>query len=267
MFQQATVMIGQYRPLVSFMHSLDARAKVLPILLVLILLLLTNSWLFSISMLILIACSLYFAGVDKKICQENLKPILYFILFTAGYHLLFSGKETEPLFRLFSFSLYKGAIISAGYYSLRLVLFLSTAFLITLTCSPSQLSEAITKLLRPLKIVKFPLSDFSLLLFISLRFIPILYDEYQTVKNAQQMRGVKYTGSFIKKILNLKSLLIPLLLSAIRRADELADALQARGYDSNKERTFFTTDSFSYRDTSFLILSLVTISLLFYWVG
>ncbi len=267
MFQQATVMIGQYRPLTSFMHSIDARVKVLPILLVLILLLLTNTWLFSISMLSLVGCSLYFAGVDKIIVKENVKPIFYFILFTAGYHLLFSGRETEPLFTIFNMSLYKGAVISAGYYSLRLILFLSTAFLITLTCSPSQLAEAITKLLRPLKVFKFPLSDFSLLLFISLRFIPILYDEYQTVKNAQRIRGVKYTGSFIRKILNLKSLLIPLFLSAIRRADELADALQARGYDSHKERTFYTTDSLSYKDISFLLGSLLTISLLFYFVG
>ena len=267
MFQQAKVMIGQYRPIISFMHAIDARAKILPILLLLILHLLTDSWLFSISMLALVLISLYFSGVDQKIAKENSIPIFYFILFTAGYHLLFSGRDSEALFTIFNISLYKGAVVSAFYYSLRLVLFLFTVFFITLTCSPSQLSEAITKLLRPLKMLKFPLSDFSLLLFISLRFIPILYDEYNTIKNAQRIRGVKYQGSFISKILNLKSLLIPLFLSSIRRADELADALQVRGYDSRKERTFYTTSKLSYIDISFLSLSLITISLLFYLVA
>ncbi len=267
MFQKIPIMIGQYRPLNSYMHAIDTRVKILPIVLLLILILFSSSILFYSIILALIILFLAYSGVNKTILKENLKPLLFFIAFTSGYHFLFTGKETEVLFSLFNITLYKGAVVSAFYYSLRLVLFLSAAFFVTLTCSPSELSEAITKLLRPLKVFKFPLSDFSLILFISLRFIPILYEEFHNIKNAQQMRGVKFTGSFISKILNLKPIVIPLFLSAIRRADELSEALLVRGYNSKGERTFYSTHQLSYIDISFLILTLSFITVLYYFIG
>lgn len=267
MFQKIPVMIGQYRPLSSYMHAIDARVKILPILLLLILLLVTDSIFFYLTMIVLLIPLLYYSGVNLQIAKENLKPVFFFILFTSAYHLLFSGKESEVLFTLFNVSLYKGALVAAFYYSLRLFLFLSAAFFITLTCSPSELSEAVTKLLRPLKIFKFRLSDFSLILFISLRFIPILYEEFNNVRNAQKIRGVKFSGSLISKILSLKSLLIPLFLSAIRRADALSEALIVRGYDSKKARTFYSTHQLSYLDISFLILYVLIITVLFYYIG
>ncbi len=267
MLFNSSAMIGQYRPLESYMHAIDARVKILPVLLLLILILFTDSTIFYLSMLLLISALLFYSGVDKQIAKDNFKPLLLFVAFTSVYHLVFSGRESEVLFTLFSVSLYKGAVLSAVYYSLRLLLFLSAAFFITLTCSPSELSEAVTKLLRPLKVLKFPLSDFSLILFISIRFIPILYEEFNTIKNAQKIRGVDFSGSFITKILNLKSLLIPLFLSAIRRADALSEALMVRGYNSANTRTFYTTHYLSYIDIIFLTLSVSFIIILYYFIG
>ncbi len=267
MFQKIPVTIGQYRPLSSFMHAIDTRAKVLPILLLLILLLFTDSLMFSGAMLFLIVVFLFYSGVDEDIAKKNLKPLLFFILFTSGYHLLFSGKDSEILFTFFNISLYKGAVTAAFYYSLRLVLFLSAAFFITLTCSPSEIAEAATKLLRPLKVFKFPLSDFSLILFISLRFIPILYEEFNNIKNAQRIRGVKFSGSLIAKILSLKSLIIPLFLSAVRRADDLSDALMVRGYNSHKTRTIYSTHQLNFLDISFFTLTVSCITVLYYFIG
>lgn len=267
MFQRIPVMIGQYRPLNSSMHDLDARVKIIPIILLLTLILFSNSTLYYISMILLVGGLLANSGLNSKIIKENGKLLLYFIAFTSIYHLLFSGRETEVIFSLFQFSLYKGAISSALFYSLRLVLFIISAFFITLTCSPSELSDSITKLLKPLKLLKFPLSDFSLILFISLRFIPILYEEFLTIKNAQKMRGVNFNGSFITKILNLKSILIPLFLSTIRRADTLSESLMVRGYNSKLNRTFYKTTFLTPADFGFLFSSLIIISITFYFIG
>ena len=267
MFQRIPVMIGQYRPLSSYMHDLDARVKIIPVIMLLTLILISSSTIFYITMIFFIAVCLAYSGVNSQIIKENGKPLLYFIAFTSTYHILFSGRDTGVLFSFSIFTLYKGAISSAFYYSLRLVLFLTSAFFITLTCSPSELADSITKLLRPLKVIKFPLSDFSLILFISLRFIPILYEEFLTIKNAQKVRGVNFNGSFITKILNLKSILIPLFLSAIRRADMLSESLLVRGYNSQANRTFYKTHFLKPIDIGFLISTSIVILISFYFIG
>ena len=104
-------------------------------------------------------------------------------------------------------------------------------------------------------------------MFISLRFIPILYEEFQNIKNAQRIRGVTFSGSFISKILDLKSLLIPLFLSSIRRADALSDALIVRGYNSRENRTFYSTHKLSYIDIVFLLLAISFIIIFYYFIG
>jgi energy-coupling factor transport system permease protein len=240
MNQTGPVLLGQYRPLDSFLHRLDARAKLLPVLLVLVLALMTASMLFYALILFTLIVSLLAAGVGVKAMLRNFQPMLLLVLITSLYHLVFSGQGTEIQFTVFGWGLRSGALQSAAFYSLRLILFISIAFLITLTNSPSELAEAFTKLLRPLRYFKVPVNDLGLIVFTAIRFIPILYEEFLAIRNAQTIRGVDFTGNFVTRIKRSTFLLIPVFVAAIGRADELAVAIEARGYDSQRERTVYT---------------------------
>ena len=261
------VMIGQYRPIDSFLHTTDTRAKILPVLSILIFSLLTSSLIFYLLILFLLIVSLLFSGITKESLIKNFKPILYLVLFTSLYHLIFSAPESKPLVTLFGFSLREGAVANALFYSLRLLLFISAAFLITLTSSPSELGEAFAKLCRPLEKLKIPVSDLALILFIALRFIPILYEEFVIIKNAQQIRGVRFTGTLINRIKKTTTIILPVFVAAINRADQLALALEVRGYDSKNVRTFYSRQTFGISDFLFMTGATVLIFSLYYFLG
>lgn len=265
MMQNIPIILGQYRPLDSFLHRLDARAKLLPVLLVLILSLMTDSFLFYIIIQLSLLVSLLSSGIDYKTLARNFKPILIIVLITSLYHLLFSGKDSEIIFQLSFIKLRADALYLAVFYSLRLVIFISIAFLITLTNSPSELGEALYKLLKPLKKFKVPIDDLTLILFIAIRFIPILYNEFNTIKNAQIIRGVNFSGSVFNRIKKTTSVIIPVFVSAIQRADDLALALQVRGYQSGNGRTFYSRSGFGLYEWLFTIGVTIYIAALFYF--
>jgi energy-coupling factor transport system permease protein len=268
MFQKIPVILGQYRPLNSYLHKLDARAKILPICIVLILSLLTDSTLFYLSILALLIISLFLSGIDRKTIWSNFKPILILVVVTSLYHLIFSSTDnSKVLLNIFGWKITQTAVASALFYSLRLVIFISIAFVMTLTSSPSDLGEAFFKLLRPLEKIKLPVNDLALILFIALRFIPILYEEFTAIKNAQIIRGVNFKGSLLNRINKTTSIIIPLFVAATQRADELALALQARGYTGGNDRSFYTNAIFGYREIIFSIMSIVIIGSIYFLIG
>ena len=258
-------MLGQYRPLDSYLHRLDVRAKLLPVMLVLVLSLLTDSFIFYIIIQFSLIGLLLFSGVDYKTLANNFKPILILVLITSLYHLIFSGQDSEIIFQLYFIKFKAKAVYLALFYSLRLVIFISIAFLVTLTNSPSELGEAFTKLFKPFEKLHLPVGDLALILFIAIRFIPILYNEFNTIKNAQIIRGVSFTGSFLRRIKKTTSIIIPVFVSAIQRADELALALQARGYKSGKGRTFYSRSRFGVNEWLFSLAASLFVILLFYY--
>lgn len=264
MFANGPVILGQYRPLDSYLHRLDARAKILPIMLVLILALLTQSFLFYIAILVALVSSLLYSGVGISTLIRNFKPILLLVVITFVYHVLFSGKDSTALLTVSGFSVTREAVHMASFFSLRLVLFVSVAFLMTLTNSPSELAEAVAKLLQPLKKIGIPVNDLALILFIAIRFIPILFEEYNSIKNAQMMRGVTFTGSFISRIRKTTYIMLPVFVAAIGRADDLALAIEARGYRSGEERTFYTRSRFGPTEWMFMIVVSCGIFAVFY---
>jgi energy-coupling factor transport system permease protein len=180
--------------------------------------------------------------------------------------LVFSGKDSEIIFQLSFIKIRDGALYLAMFYSLRLLIFISVAFLITLTNSPSELGEALYKLLKPLKKFKIPIDDLTLILFIAIRYIPILYDEFNNIKNAQVIRGTDFSGSIVNKIKKTTSIIIPVFVSAIQRADDLAMALQVRGYKSGNGRTFYSRSGFRLNEWFFTIGTSVYILTLFYFL-
>jgi energy-coupling factor transport system permease protein len=261
MVQSPPIMLGQYRPLDSFLHRIDARSKMLPILLVLILALVTESFLFYVIMLAALVLALFLSGIDGRSMWRNLKPLVWLVVVTSLYHLVFSGRDTSVLFSVFGWDLTEGAVRTAGFYSLRLILFVSIAFLVTLTSSPSDLAESIARILRPLERLRVPVHDLSMIVFIAIRFIPVLYGEFVAIKNAQIMRGVDFSGSLPSRIRKTTHVLIPVFLAAIQRADDLAMAIAAReGHlredrSWRRRRTYYSRLRFGWPEYGFVLLA------------
>jgi len=267
MFQSSPILLGQYRPLDSFLHRLDTRAKIVPVVLVLILSLLTSSSLFYLSVLALLVAGLLGSGVAPATLVNNFKPILILVLITVLYHVFFSGRDTRTLVEVFGLRITVGSLTRAAFYSLRLVLFVAVAFLVTLTTSPSELADAFARLLKPLQKVHVPVHDLALILFLAIRFIPVLYEEVTTIRNAQMIRGVRFSGSLWHRLRQTVYVVIPVFVAAIQRADELAVAIQARGYPGGNNRTFYCRTRFGPKEWLFVVASSVLVAVTFAWLG
>ena len=253
----APMLLGHYRPLDSYLHRLDARAKLVPVVAVMILGLLTDSILFYLIVLLALLGGLLASGVKPAVIGRNFRPVLILVAITFLYHLVFTGRDSRPVFELFGWALREESLSKATFFSLRLLLFVSVVFLVTLTSSPSDLAEAVAKLLRPLKRIRVPADDIGLVLFIAIRFIPILHEEFLAIRNAQIIRGVDFTGNFIARARKMTSIIVPVLIAAISRADELALAMEARGYRSGAPRTFYTRTRFGYQSALFALSSTI----------
>ena len=263
MLPSTPILLGQYRPLDSYLHRLDARAKMVPVMLVLILALMTHSFLYYIVILASLMASLAWARVGFRSMVSNFKPLIILVAVTALYHLIFSGEGTAVAISLPGWTIYSGGIQQAGFYSLRLVLFITIAFLMTLTSSPSELAEAVVRCLRPLKRIRVPIDDLSLIMFMAIRFIPVLYEEFISIRNAQIVRGVNFSGSFFARIRKTSCIIIPVFVSAIGRADDIAMAIEARGYGRLPNRTTYSRSRFGSREILFAIVSVVFVVVIY----
>jgi len=265
MIENSPVLLGQYRPLNSYLHRLDTRAKIFIVLLILILGLFTDSYLFYFGIMAILLLALTSSGVGHKALVKSFKPMIWLVLVTVAYHLIFSGDDTKTLLNIFGLKLKQGAVDNAVYYTLRLVLFVSIAFLVTLTSSPSDIGDAFAKVIRPLRKFKVPADDLSLILFMAIRFIPVLYEEFVVIKNAQSLRGVDFSGSITNRLRKSTAIIIPVFVAAITRADELAQAIEVRGYGKSSERTYYSHSQFGINEIGFAALSTLVIGALFYF--
>ena len=258
------MLLGQYRPLDSFLHRLDTRAKIIPVLLVLILALFTKSYLFYMTTFAFLIAALLQSGISKNILIDRFKPILWLVAFTLVFHLIFSGEGSQVIFSIFSYELTAGALHYGVFYSLRLILFVSIVFLITLTSSPSELADSLAKIMNPLRKIKLPVDEIALILFIAIRFIPVLYEEFKTIKNAQILRGANFGGSLYNRLRKSSSIIIPVFVATVGRADEIAQAIENRGYGKNRSRTYFSLKKFRLNEIVFSVSSGGMLLALFY---
>lgn len=257
------ILLGQYRPGTSYLHSLDARSKLLAVLAVMVLALMSNAIVFYVVLIAALVVGLGMSGVAGSRILKSFTPILMLVLLTAAFHLIFSGRDSEVLFTVYGWKVRSAAVNAAAFYSLRVILFVASAFLITFTSSPSEMAEALVRVLQPLRRLRVPVNDIGLIVFIAIRFLPILYDEFVTIRNAQIMRGVDFGGSFIVRIRRSSYLLIPVFVAAVGRADDLALAIEARGYDSKARRSIYSEAKFGMRETIFAAVSVGGMVLLF----
>ena len=232
------ITIGQHFPGHSVLHRCDPRLKLVGVIAYIIVLFLASNPLgitLSLGMLVL----LYgVARIPLRLILKSLKPILPIILFTAVLNLFFISGEGEPLVQIWVLRIYREGVNYAVLMATRVVALIAGTSLLTYTTSPIVLTDAIESLLRPLQKLHFPVHELAMMMTIALRFIPTLIDETEKIMNAQKARGAKLdNGKFTERIQALIPILIPLFISAFRRADELAMAMECRCYHGGEGRT------------------------------
>lgn len=232
------ITIGQHFPGHSVLHRCDPRLKLVGVIAYIIVLFLASNPLgitLSLGMLVL----LYgMARIPLRLILKSLKPILPIILFTAVLNLFFISGEGEPLVQIWVLRIYREGVNYAVLMATRVVALIAGTSLLTYTTSPIVLTDAIESLLRPLQKLRFPVHELAMMMTIALRFIPTLIDETEKIMNAQKARGAKLdNGKFTERIQALIPILIPLFISAFRRADELAMAMECRCYHGGEGRT------------------------------
>ena len=248
------VALGQYVEGKSLLHRLDPRFKlVAAILYIVAIFLAKNIWAFVVlyaSALFLIALS----GIPLRILLRSMKPLLIIILFTAVINIFWMKGETL-LVDWWIFHIYLEGIINAFLIVSRIaVLLLVTGVILTYTTTPIALTDGLEQLLAPLKVLHLPVHEFSMMMTIALRFIPTLVEETGKIMNAQKARGADFSsGSLLDRAKSLLPILIPLFISAFRRADELATAMECRCYTGGKGRTRMNVLRAAPRDFLFLL--------------
>ena len=232
------ITIGQHFPGSSLVHRFDPRLKlVLTIAYIAVLFAASNPLGLALSVLFLTAMYLV-AQIPLKMIGRSLKPILPIILFTAVLNIFFVSGEGEPLFRWSFITIYAEGIRYAVIMGVRVAALIAGTSLLTYTTSPIVLTDAIEALLRPLSRLHFPVHELAMMMSIALRFIPTLIEETDKIMNAQKARGAMLdTGKLTDRVKALVPVLIPLFISAFRRADELAMAMECRCYRGGEGRT------------------------------
>lgn len=258
------IAFGQYYPTGSVIHRLDPRAKMIFSLLFMVFIFFVQSYLVYAAIFMFIMGISLIARIPIRSVFKSIKGILFLVVFTALIN-LFVYKTGKVLAHWWIFTITDQGIHFALKMAFRLIFLVMGTAILTLTTTPMELTDAIESLLKPLKYIKVPVHDIAIIMSIALRFIPGLMDETDKIMMAQKARGAKLDhGKFYERIKALLPVLIPLFVSAFRRADELADALDSRCYNATPKRTKMKKLKYNWRDLIGLLIiaALITIILL-----
>lgn len=259
------IAIGQYVPGQSFLHRADPRSKLLFIILFATLVFLANN---AATYAVLVAFSLLVALLSRLslgYILKSLKPVWILILFTVVLQVLIT-KGGAVYFQWGSFTIEEEGVRQAIFISLRLGLLVLISSFLTLTTSPIDLTEGLERLLGPFGRIGVPVHEIALMMSIALRFIPTLMEETDKIIKAQTARGADFSsGNLVRRAKNLVPIAIPLFVSAFRRAEELALAMEARGYRGGVGRTRLNKLAFSWRDVGVAVAGLVLLFVIGWW--
>jgi energy-coupling factor transport system permease protein len=231
------ISIGQFFPADSVIHRLDARVKLAGTIMYIAMLLMVDTlWGYGVAAVVVFSL-VALSRVPFRMLLRALRPIIFILFIAAGIN-LFLTPGTEEIFRWWVFSITREGRDLAVQMALRLTLLVAGSQILTLTTSPIALTDGIEYVLGPLKIIRVPAHDIAMMMTIALRFIPTLADEMDKIMKAQKARGANFeTGSIFKRAKSLVPVLVPLFVSAFKRADELATAMEARCYRGDNGRT------------------------------
>lgn len=242
------VTFGQYYPAQSFAHRLDPRLKLLMLIAYIVALFVAKTF-YGLALCALFAVfAVFISKVPFGAVLRSVKGVIFLLAFTAVLNVFFHGGE-NVLVQWGVIRICLEGVLFAVFLMIRLAFLVIGSALLTLTTTPVSLTDGIESLLKPLTWVKFPVHALALIMSIALRFIPTLIDETNRIISAQKARGADFeSGNIVKRVKAIIPILIPLLISAFRRADELGDAMDARCYTNSPHRTKYKKLTFTWRD-------------------
>lgn len=229
--------LGRYIPLDSIIHRLDPRAKIGAMLILLISIFIPTGFVGYAIMGAVIVMTVFLAKLSLNFVWKAMKPMLFMLVFLMIINILVL-KTGTPLITLWGFTIYSDAIFQTVFIAIRLMLMIMVTTILTATTKPLDLTLGIEDLLKPMQVIKVPAHEIAMMISIALRFIPTLIEETQRIMKAQASRGVDLKeGKLKEKIMAILSLIVPLFVSAFQRAEDLANAMEARGYAPGEKRT------------------------------
>jgi energy-coupling factor transport system permease protein len=231
------ITLGQYFPGNSPLHRMDPRTKILAVCLYITALFLAKWFVSYASLFMALALAVRISKVPVKSIVRGLKPVLFILIFTAVLNLFYTPGE-HVLFQFWVLTVTLEGVYNAFFMVVRIMMLITGTFLLTYTTSPIALTDGLESLLGPLKVIKVPVHELSMMMCIALRFIPTLIEETDKIMSAQKARGADFeTGKLMERVKALIPILVPLFISAFRRADELATAMECRCYHGGEGRT------------------------------
>ncbi len=241
------ITLGQYFPGNTIIHRLDPRIKLLAVIIYIVALFLCR-WFVSYALMAAFLISvILLSRIRFKALVKGLKPLLIIMIFTAVLNIFYS--DGEPLWHWWIFTVTREGLVNALFLVLRIMMLVMGTFLLTYTTSPIALTDGLESLLSPLKRIHFPVHELAMMMSIALRFIPTLIEETDKIICAQKARGADFeTGNLFRRAKALIPILVPLFVSAFRRADELATAMECRCYHGGKGCTKMKQLRFGLRD-------------------
>ena len=231
------ITLGQYFPGQSVIHRLDPRTKLIMLVVYIVALFLAESWVSYGLMFLFLATVIWMSTIPLKSILRGMKPLVMILIFTGVLNLFFT-QEGEVIFHFWILTMTTGGLARAVMMMSRILMLITGTFLLTYTTSPIALTDGLESLMKPLKKVGVPVHELSMMMCIALRFIPTLIEETDKIMCAQKARGADFeTGSLMDRAKALIPILVPLFISAFRRADELATAMECRCYQGGEGRT------------------------------
>ncbi len=231
------ITLGQYFPGQSIIHRLDPRTKLIMLVVYIVALFLAESWVSYGLMFLFLVTVIWLSTIPLKSILRGMKPLVMILIFTGVLNLFFT-QEGEVIFHFWILTMTTGGLSRAVMMMSRILMLITGTFLLTYTTSPIALTDGLESLMKPLKKVGVPVHELSMMMCIALRFIPTLIEETDKIMCAQKARGADFeTGSLMDRAKALIPILVPLFISAFRRADELATAMECRCYQGGEGRT------------------------------
>ena len=232
------ITLGQYFPGKSPIHLLDPRTKLIMLVVYIVALFIASGWISYALMFAFLALVIKISTIPVKSIVKGMKPLVLILVFTGLLNLFFTTGEGEPLVDFWIITIYAEGIERAFFMVIRILMLISCTFLLTYTTSPIALTDGLEALMNPLKKIKVPVHELSMMMCIALRFIPTLIEETDKIMCAQKARGADFeSGSILDRAKALIPILVPLFIGAFRRADELATAMECRCYQGGEGRT------------------------------
>lgn len=256
------ITMGQFFPGKSVVHRLDPRTKIIMVVLYIAALFTAKSYISYLVMAAFLITCVKISTIKFKMLLKGLKPLLIIIIFTAFLNLFFTNGE-HVIFQVWRLRLTWEGVRTAAFMLLRLVMLIMGTFLLTYTTSPISLTDGLERLLNPLKKIKLPVHELAMMMSIALRFIPTLIEETDKIMSAQKARGADFeTGGLLKRAKALLPVMIPLFISAFRRANELAIAMESRCYHGGDGRTRMNVLKFERIDWSAFAVGIILLAVI-----